>query len=152
MNWTRISNIITSYTSIPHNVSDWIAYPTILLINSKINGNIITKNGKEAHRISQSSFAYEANLQNFIHENPDTIPLYDIDEDIRLLILAREVPTNSGSIDAIGTDENGEVYIVETKLYKKSWQAFGCRSQSWIYGASISGNPDRLRILTSHWG
>ena len=79
---------------------------------------IITKNGKEAKRISKTSFAYEDNLQNFIHENPDSVPLYDIDEDIRLLILAREVPTISGPIDAIGTDERGEVYIIETKLYK----------------------------------
>lgn len=104
---------------------------------------IVTKNGKNAHRISQSSFSYEANLQNFIHENPDTIPLYDIDEDIRLLILAREVPTNSGSIDAIGTDESGEVYIVETKLYKNPDKRLVV-AQILDYGASISGNPDRL--------
>lgn len=104
---------------------------------------IITKNGKNAQRISQSSFAYEANLQSFIHENPDTIPLYDIDEDIRLLILAREVPTNSGSIDALGTDENGEVYIVETKLYKNPDKRLVV-AQILDYGASISGNPDQL--------
>ncbi len=104
---------------------------------------IITKNGKNAQRISQSSFAYEANLQSFIHENPDAIPLYDIDEDIRLLILAREVPTNSGSIDALGTDENGEVYIVETKLYKNPDKRLVV-AQILDYGASISGNPDQL--------
>lgn len=104
---------------------------------------IVTKNGKDAHRISKSSFTYETNLQNFIHENPDTIPLYDIDEDIRLLILAREVPTNSGSIDAIGTDESGEAYIVETKLYKNPDKRLVV-AQILDYGASISGNPDRL--------
>lgn len=102
---------------------------------------IVTKNGKNAHRISQSSFAYESNLQNFIHENPDTIPLYDIDEDIRLLILAREVPTRSGSIDAVGTDERGEVYIIETKLYKNPDKRLVV-AQLLDYGASISENPD----------
>ncbi len=104
---------------------------------------IITKNGKEAHRISKSSFAYEDNLQNFIHENPDTVPLYDIDEDIRLLILAREVPTRSGPIDAIGTDERGEVYIIETKLYKNPDKRLVV-AQILDYGASISENPDHL--------
>jgi hypothetical protein len=103
---------------------------------------IITKNGKEAHRISKSSFAYEDNLQNFIHENPDTVPLYDIDEDIRLLILAREVPTRSGPIDAIGTDERGEVYIIETKLYKNPDKRLVV-AQILDYGASISENPDQ---------
>jgi hypothetical protein len=102
---------------------------------------IITKNGKEAQRISKSSFMYEDNLQNFIHENPDTVPLYDIDEDIRLLILAREVATRSGSIDAIGTDEKGEVYIIETKLYKNPDKRLVV-AQILDYGASISENPD----------
>ncbi len=104
---------------------------------------IVTKNGKNAHRISKSGFAYEDDLQNFIHENPDCIPLYDIDEEIRLLILAREVPTNSGPIDAIGTDERGEVYIVETKLYKNPDKRLVV-AQVLDYGASISGNPDQL--------
>lgn len=105
---------------------------------------IITKNGKEAQRVAKSSFAYEDNLQNFIHENPDSIPLYDIDEDIRLLILAREVPTNSGPIDAIGTDERGEVYIVETKLYKNPDKRLVV-AQILDYGASISENSERQK-------
>jgi len=105
---------------------------------------IITKNGKEAKRVSKSSFAYEDNLQNFIHENPDSVPLYDIDEDIRLLILAREVPTNSGPIDAIGTDERGEVYIIETKLYKNPDKRLVV-AQILDYGASISENSERQK-------
>ena len=44
--------------------------------------------------------------------------MYEIDEDIRVLILMREFPTNSGPIDALGVDANGNIYIVETKLYK----------------------------------
>lgn len=103
---------------------------------------IVTKNGKEAHKLSKSSFAYEDNLQNFIHENPDSVPLYDIDEDIRLLILAREVPTSSGPIDAVGTDEKGEVYIIETKLYKNPDKRLVV-AQILDYGASISENSDQ---------
>ncbi|MBI3685312.1 hypothetical protein HY250_02810 [Candidatus Azambacteria bacterium] len=79
---------------------------------------IISKNGKNAVRVDKSTFEKEDYLQKYIYENPESIPLYDIKEDIKLLILAREFPTNSGPIDAIGIDKDGEIYIVETKLYK----------------------------------
>lgn len=79
---------------------------------------IITSNGKDAVKLDKSSFEKEDFLQEYIYNNPESIPLYDIKEDIRLLILAREFPTNSGPIDAIGIDERGELYIVETKLFK----------------------------------
>lgn len=68
--------------------------------------------------MNKSKFDEETNLQDYIYHNPDSIPLYDIKEDIRLLILAREFPTKSGPIDAIGIDKDGEIYLIETKLYK----------------------------------
>ena len=79
---------------------------------------IITKDGKNAQKINPSDFGKERHLQQYIYDNPDAIPLYDISEDIRLLILAREFPTKSGPIDAIGTDRDGNIYLVETKLYR----------------------------------
>ncbi len=79
---------------------------------------IISKKGKDAQRIEASTFDKENYLQQYIYDNPNSIPLYDIKEDIRLLILAREFSTNSGPIDAIGVDRDGEIYLVETKLYK----------------------------------
>lgn len=79
---------------------------------------IISKNGKNAVKVEKSSFDKEDFLQQYIYENPESIPLYDIKEDIRLLILAREFPTHSGSIDALGIDRDGEIYIVETKLFR----------------------------------
>ena len=79
---------------------------------------IISSNGSRAVKVDKSSFDKEDYLQNYIYENPESIPLYDIKDDIRLLILAREFSTNSGPIDAIGIDQYGELYIVETKLYK----------------------------------
>ncbi len=79
---------------------------------------IVSKNGKNAKRISRTSFGNEDELQQYIHDNPDVIPLNDIDEDIRLLILAREFYTESGPIDAVGIDANGQIYLIETKLYK----------------------------------
>lgn len=79
---------------------------------------IISENGKGAQRISQSGFDKEDFLQQYIYANPDAIPVYEIDEDIRLLVLAREFSTNSGPIDALGVDQNGNIYLIETKLYK----------------------------------
>ncbi len=79
---------------------------------------IISKNGKNAVKVDKSTFEKEDYLQQYIHENPESIPLYDIKEDIKLLILAREFQTTSGPIDAIGIDKEGEIYIIETKLYK----------------------------------
>lgn len=79
---------------------------------------IISKDGLGAQRIPQSGFDKEDYLQQYIHNNPDAIPVYEIDEDIRLLVLAREFSTNSGPIDALGVDQNGNIYLIETKLYK----------------------------------
>lgn len=79
---------------------------------------IISKNGKGAVKVDKSSFELEDNLQQYIYNNPESIPLYDIKEDIKLLILAREFSTKSGPIDALGVDKDGEIYLIETKLYK----------------------------------
>ncbi len=79
---------------------------------------IVSKNGKDSKKLEHTDFPNEDYLQQYITENPDSIPLYDIKENIKLLIIAREFSTNSGPIDAIGIDQDGQLYIVETKLYK----------------------------------
>ncbi len=79
---------------------------------------IISENGKGAQRLAPSSFDKEDYLQQYIYNNPDAIPVYEIDEDIRLLVLAREFSTASGPIDALGVDQYGNIYLIETKLYK----------------------------------
>ena len=97
---------------------------------------IISKDGKKAQKVSKSSFEQEDYLQRYIYDNPESIPLYDIKEDIRLLILAREFPTNSGPIDAIGIDEGGDIYLIETKLYKNPDKRLVV-AQVLDYGASM---------------
>lgn len=79
---------------------------------------IISQNGKHAHKIDQSNFTKEDCLQQYIHENPESIPIYELNEDKRLFIIQREFPTNSGPIDALAIDQDGDIYIVETKLFK----------------------------------
>ncbi len=79
---------------------------------------IVSRNGKDAKKVERLSIKDENYLQEYIHKNPESIPLYDIKEDLRLLILAREFPTDTGPVDALGFDCDGEIYLVETKLYR----------------------------------
>ncbi len=114
---------------------------------------IISKNSKNAERVEESSFGLEDNLQQYISDNPDAIPIYEIDENIRLLVLAREFPTDSGPIDALGIDQNGEIYLVETKLYKNPDKRLVV-AQVLDYGASLWKSSidfdDFLVLLNKH--
>lgn len=79
---------------------------------------IISENGINARKLESTSIAQEDYLQAYIKNNPHTIPIEEIREDLRLLVLAREFPTGSGPIDALGVDQEGNIYIIETKLAK----------------------------------
>ncbi len=81
---------------------------------------IISKEGNQAMRLDKIPFEKEDFLQDYIHNNPESIPVYEIQEDKRLFVSAREFPTESGLIDALAIDKDGDIYIVKTKLYKNS--------------------------------
>lgn len=114
---------------------------------------IISKNGTGAVKIDKSTFDKEDYLQKYIYDNPESIPLYEIKEDIQLLILAREFPTNSGPIDAVGIDKYGDIYIIETKLYANPDKR-RVVAQSLDYGAALWKHSidfnEFLRILDEH--
>src|SRR3990172_4834466 len=97
---------------------------------------IISKGGKDAMKVDKSAPDPEEFLQKYIQENPDSIPLYDIHEDIRLLIVSREFVTTSGAIDALGVDNSGNLYLIETKLYKNTDKR-RVVAQLLDYGASL---------------
>jgi hypothetical protein len=97
---------------------------------------IITKNGKETKKIDKSDFEKENYLQNLIHENPEAIPVYEIAEDKKLFVVAREFSTESGPIDALAIDQDGDIYVVETKLYKNPDKRTVV-AQALDYGASL---------------
>lgn len=100
---------------------------------------IISKDGKDSKKLERTPFGLEDSLQDYIHKNPEAIPLYEIKEDIRLLVLVREFPTESGPIDALGIDKDGEIYLVETKLYKNQDKR-QVVAQVLDYGASLWSN------------
>ncbi|HEC32026.1 MAG TPA: hypothetical protein ENI41_06020, partial [Deltaproteobacteria bacterium] len=79
---------------------------------------IVSKNRSNARVVKPAGFDEEKSLQEYIYENPESIPIYELREDKKLLILKKEFPTNSGPIDAVAIDKDGEIYIIGTKLYK----------------------------------
>lgn len=97
---------------------------------------IISQNGKRACKIDPSNFAKEDHLQQYIHENPESIPIYELKEDKKLFIVQRELPTNSGPIDALAIDQDGDIYIVETKLFKNPDKRT-VLAQALDYGAAL---------------
>jgi len=97
---------------------------------------IISKEGTKAIKLDKIPFEKEDFLQDYIHKNPESIPVYEIQEDKRLFVSAREFPTESGSIDALAIDKDGDIYIVETKLYKNSDKRV-VLAQALDYGASL---------------
>jgi len=107
---------------------------------------IITKHGKNAEKIEKSNFKNERYLQDYIYKNPESLPIYQIKDNIRVLISVREFPTVSGAIDAIGFDEDGDIYIIETKLYKNPDKR-QVIAQVLDYGAALSSINDFEEFL-----
>jgi hypothetical protein len=99
-------------------------------------GIIVSKNGVKAKKVERSDFEKEDKLQQYIHDNPESIPIYDIQENKRLLVTTREFPTRSGLIDAMAVDQDGDIYVVETKLYKNPDKRTVV-AQALDYGASL---------------
>ncbi len=97
---------------------------------------IVSQNNQNARRIEESNFNLEDNLQEYVINNPEIIPIYDIDADARLFVAAREFGTQSGPIDALGFDESGNIYIIETKLFKNPDKRTVV-AQALDYGASM---------------
>lgn len=103
--------------------------------------SIIIKKQNSKERIDKTDIKKENELQKMIYDDPETIPLYDIDENIKLLILCREYKTNVGALDAVGIDQEGNIYIVETKLYRNPDKR-NVVAQMLDYGASLWINDD----------
>ena len=97
---------------------------------------IISKDWKNAKRLRQTTFENEEELQKYIFNNPESIPLEEIKEDVQFLVVDREFPLKEGSIDVLEVDSEGDIYIIETKLYKNPDKRF-VLAQVLDYGASL---------------
>jgi hypothetical protein len=104
---------------------------------------IVSKKGSQStYVIDKSDFALERNLQDYICDHPEAIPV----EDKRLLVVARELQTESGPIDAFAVDKDGDLYIVETKLYRNPDKRTVV-AQALDYGASLWRHSDFNQLL-----
>lgn len=97
---------------------------------------IISKKGVNAQRLDKSNFEKEGYLQDYIHNNPEAIPIYEIQEDKKLFVVKKEFSTKSGPIDALAIDKDGDLYVIETKLYKNPDKRTVV-AQALDYGASL---------------
>lgn len=79
---------------------------------------IISKNGHDAMKVERCTFTKEDDLQAYLSNNPEALPVDQIREGSRILVLAREFPTQAGPIDILAVDELGTLYVIETKLYR----------------------------------
>lgn len=108
---------------------------------------IISQKGKRTQRVDKSDFEKEGNLQSYIHENPESIPVYEIEESKRLFVVAREFRTEAGPIDALAVDKDGDIYVVETKLYKNPDKRTVV-AQALDYGASLWRHSDYSEFIS----
>lgn len=77
---------------------------------------IISKGGRNAQKIERTGLKAEDDLQRYVFDNPSSLPLDKQGAD--LLVIGREFETESGPIDVLAVDRDGDLYIIETKLYK----------------------------------
>ncbi len=98
--------------------------------------SLLIKKNNKAFKIHKSNFDNEKHMQKLITEHPEIIPIDQINNELELVIIAREFQLESGLIDAIGIDEDANLYIIETKLYK-NYDKRNIIAQALDYGANL---------------
>ena len=79
---------------------------------------IISKKGQKGVKLYPNDNA-ESFIQEYVSKHPESLPLpaeqgYEPD----LMIIKREFQSGNGPIDVFGVDQGGQLYIIETKLWK----------------------------------
>lgn len=105
---------------------------------------IVTSQGGRTTKLQPTHVDREDVLQRYIHEHPECLPLEEVGEDLRLCVLCREFPTSSGPIDALGVDQFGDIYIIETKLFKNPDKRTVI-AQAMDYGSALWHGHDEPR-------
>ena len=78
---------------------------------------IIRRPNQDPKRLEPQSFDQETDLQAYITKHPEAIPVDGLADELKLTVIGREFMTGSGPIDALGLDQQGQIYVIETKLY-----------------------------------
>ncbi len=69
--------------------------------------------------INKKEFKDELSIQNLVFENPLCIPVSDIDESFNPIVpICKELNTGVGPLDIFMLTPNGDIVIIETKLWR----------------------------------
>lgn len=92
-------------------------------------------------RLSLTSKDYsESRIQEIIEKCPDIIPYTEIDPEIgRFVHVCREFQTEVGSIDNMLIGENGEISLIETKLWQNPEARRKVVGQIFDYASMLRG-------------
>jgi hypothetical protein len=110
----------------------------------RVNGYpyvISENNTTRLERLSFTEKSYsECRIQEIIEKCPDIIPFTEIDAQLgRFTHLCREFQTEVGPIDNLLLGENGEISIIETKLYKNPEARRKVVGQIFDYASMMKG-------------
>jgi hypothetical protein len=79
---------------------------------------LFVKKAENLIEISETTYTKEDQMQQYIYENPQILPIEELTGSKKLLVLIRELSTNYGRLDWLWIDEAGNLYIIETKLLR----------------------------------
>ena len=100
---------------------------------------IVQRKGERAEIVSEIRFPDEAELQRYVYENPQVLPIPDIKEDVQFTVLDKETPVRTGYIDILGVDSEGD------PLTKSDGRPRPHRTELLLY------NCRRWVILVARW-
>ncbi|PSG99200.1 MAG: hypothetical protein BRC29_03680 [Nanohaloarchaea archaeon SW_7_43_1] len=98
--------------------------------------------------VGQTNYEDEAEMQEYIENNPEAIPLYQINNELEISIAAREFSVETGFLDALAFDQNGGVYILETKLDSNTTKR-EVIAQAFDYGAALWENQHPNQFINN---
>lgn len=79
---------------------------------------LFIKKNNDLTEISETTYDKEDQMQQYIYENPQLLPVQELTGNKKLLVLIRELSTHYGRLDGLGIDEAWNIYIIETKLLR----------------------------------
>jgi len=114
----------------------------------------LLKDGDKFVVLEESDFDAETALQEAIKQNPEVIPIVDLDLG-QVVVVGRETPVPAGAIDLLLVDAEGQVIIVETKLSRNPELRRQVVAQVLDYGASLWRTASTLKdfeaLVLRYW-
>jgi hypothetical protein len=98
--------------------------------------------------VEQTQYENEAEMQEYIENNPEAIPLYQINDELEISIAVQEYNVDGEFIDALAFDQNGGVYILETKLASNADKR-KVIAQAFDYGAALWDNQHPNQFINN---